>query len=138
MPNYKLIFYTFLAVAILKVVLGISSRFLMNEALEAFNKSVEIKNEFNEVMHFEDSLSGSETFRKKLLDTANNVDKILQAKQTMAKSVHQKMMDLENQHPNREITFTLVRFVDPLQIVLNVLLACLGLPLMISFFRKRL
>jgi hypothetical protein len=129
--------YAFIAV----VVINVGLIFIMRQSSSLMNV---MNNEFEDIKRrtdafksFDDSLAGSENFRKRLLDTISTVTELRQQRENERDELAAKIEDFRSKYPNQATLIRNHKVLDAVNTLMGIVMVCMAIPVVIYVFKRR-
>lgn len=91
----------------------------------------------DEFKSFDDSLAGSENFRKRLLDTVSTAAELRQLRQNQKDELMKEIEEFRTLYPDRDKVIMKYKILDGMSNLVSVLFVCMAIPLIIYVFERR-
>ena len=105
--------------------------------IEMAEKFESLKKELEGFKSFDDSLAGSENFRKRLLDTVKTVGDLRQVRENQKDQLKNGIEEFRTLHRDRDKVIMKYKILDGASNLISVLFVCMAIPLIIYVFKIR-
>ena len=122
---------------IIKVGLLFPTRQSAKDTIEMAEKFENLKKEFESFKSFDDSLAGSENFRKRLLETVKTVADLRQIRENQRDELESGIEELRTLHRDRDKAILKYKILNGVSNLISVLFVCMAIPLIIYVFKRR-
>jgi hypothetical protein len=106
----------------------------MIEMAEKFKSQ---KKEIEGFRSFDDSLAGSENFRKRLLDTVKTVAEHQEVRENQKDELEKGIEEFRTLHGDRDKVIMKYKILEGASNLISVLFVCMSIPLIIYVFKRR-